>query len=175
MNKLSDLPRTDRPLNWAIYRDGPRPRPRHDRRAIARAMASKSINGLRRVWGAGPAASFLQWGGTGSAATPPKPGGSRRRMHVCTPPPPRRMPARSGRAHTCRVGRKVGELGTKRKYYSEHLSGGPPSQGAEIWKREAIEIQAQVADLPQNVPYHGGGGRVKDPLFGQLWPRLAPI
>ena len=36
-----------------------------------------------------------------------------------------------GAPTTCRVGRKVGELGTKRKYYSEHPVGGPPSQGAE--------------------------------------------
>jgi hypothetical protein len=35
------------------------------------------------------------------------------------------------------------------------------------WKRECIEIQAQIDGLPQNIPHHGGGGRVKDPLrFG---------
>jgi hypothetical protein len=36
------------------------------------------------------------------------------------------------------------------------------------WKQECIEISAQIDDLPQNIPYHGGGGRVKNPLFGQL-------
>jgi hypothetical protein len=47
--------------------------------------------------------------------------------------PARRMSARSaGRAHTCPVGRKVGELGTKRKYYSDHPSGGPPDH-RPVW------------------------------------------
>jgi hypothetical protein len=36
------------------------------------------------------------------------------------------------------------------------------------WKREVIEIQAQIADLPKNVPYHGGHRRLKNPLFSQL-------
>jgi hypothetical protein len=36
------------------------------------------------------------------------------------------------------------------------------------WKREIIELEAQIADLPRNNAHHGGGGRVKNPLFGQL-------
>ena len=48
---------------------------------------SKSINGCEAVWGAGPAASFLQWGETGSAATPPKPEGKAVPGHACWAPP----------------------------------------------------------------------------------------
>ena len=29
-------------------------------------------------------------------------------------------------------------------------------------------LEAQIADLPRNTPHHGGAGRVKNPLFGQL-------
>jgi hypothetical protein len=36
------------------------------------------------------------------------------------------------------------------------------------------EIQAQIADLPQNNPHHGGGGRVKRTLYSANWSRLAP-
>jgi hypothetical protein len=65
-------------------------------------------------------------------------------------PPPRRMPSRSGRAHTCRVGRKVGELGTKRKYYSDHPAGGPPSQGGEIATR-AVPLSLYLGPRLVNV------------------------
>jgi hypothetical protein len=36
------------------------------------------------------------------------------------------------------------------------------------WEKECIEIQAQIDDLPQNIPYDAGGPRFKSPLFGQL-------
>ena len=62
MKKLSDLPRTDRPLNWAIYRDGPDPDPGTIVEPLLEPLASKSINGCEVIWGAGPAASFLQRG-----------------------------------------------------------------------------------------------------------------
>ena len=134
MDKLSDLPRTDRPLNWAIYRDGPRPRPRHDRRASARAMASKSINASHEFVGGGGALLPLFCSGVKQAARPlPRSQGERRfRGKTHDIPQDACHQPGVGAPTTCRVGRKVGELGTKRKYYSDHRAGGPPSQGAEV-------------------------------------------
>jgi len=34
------------------------------------------------------------------------------------------------------------------------------ANNAVHWKREIIELEAQIADLPRNNPHHGGGGRV---------------
>ena len=36
-------------------------------------------------------------------------------------------------------------------------------------------LEAQIADLPRNNPHHGGGGRVKNPLFGQLTKARAKL
>ena len=69
--------------------------------------------------------------GTGSAAMLPGPERGVLPGHACWAPPQDACQPGVGAPTTCRVGRKVGELGTKRKYYSDHLSGGPPSQGAE--------------------------------------------
>ena len=42
------------------------------------------------------------------------------------------------------------------------------ANNAVQYKREVILLKAQIADLPPNTPHHGGAGRVKNPLFGQL-------
>ena len=42
------------------------------------------------------------------------------------------------------------------------------ANNAVAQKRQVILLEAQIADLPRNNPYHGGAGRVKNPLFGQL-------
>jgi hypothetical protein len=44
-------------------------------------------------------------------------------------------------------------------------------------KREVILLEAQIADLPQIIPTTAavGGGRVKNPLFGQLTKARAKL
>jgi hypothetical protein len=42
-------------------------------------------------------------------------------------------------------------------------------------KRQVILLEAQIADLPRNNPHHGEGGRVKNPLFGQLTKARAQL
>jgi hypothetical protein len=63
------------------------------------------------------------------------------------------------------VGRKVGELGTKRKYYSEHPVGGPPSQGAEIKAAEEAAAEAE-AEHTLVVYYMGAEPKKRRPPSG---------
>jgi hypothetical protein len=42
------------------------------------------------------------------------------------------------------------------------------TDNAVAQKRQVILLEAQIADLPRNNPHDGEGGRVKNPLFGQL-------
>jgi hypothetical protein len=50
------------------------------------------------------------------------------------------------------------------------------ANNAVHWKREIILLEAQIADLPRNNPHHdSGGGRVKNPLFGQLTKARAKL
>ena len=43
------------------------------------------------------------------------------------------------------------------------------------WKRECIERSRHRSLTCQNNPHHGGGGRVKNPLFGQLTKARAKL
>jgi hypothetical protein len=49
------------------------------------------------------------------------------------------------------------------------------ANNAVHWKREIILLEAQIADLPRNNPHHGGGGKAKNPLLGQLTKARAEL
>jgi hypothetical protein len=49
------------------------------------------------------------------------------------------------------------------------------ANNAVAQKRQVILLEAQIADLPRNNPHDGEGGRVKNPLFGQLTKAKAQL
>ena len=49
------------------------------------------------------------------------------------------------------------------------------ANNAVAQKRQVILLEAQIADLPRNNPHDGEGGRVKNPLFGQLTKARAQL
>ena len=63
MTKLSDLPRTDRPLNWAIYRDGPDPDPGTIVEPVLEPWrANRLMLATSLLGGAGPCCLFFEVG-----------------------------------------------------------------------------------------------------------------
>jgi hypothetical protein len=119
--------------------------------------------------GPGPASPVFCWPpGTGSAATlPGLGGGGCRDMHVGRPPQDACQPGVGAPTRALWAARKVGELGTKRKYYSEHPSGGPPSLGAEVVS--FAELVQRTTTLPEKVfgEHASGhfGGNIQDDIF----------